>query len=106
MRGPRPPTVFLGEAERQELDALVRQHRTPQQVALRARIILAAAGGQNNAQIARQVGADVASVRRWRGRWLGLRAVPLADLSVAERRDDAPLCWPRSRSLWCYAALA
>jgi len=82
--------VLLDEAERQELDALVRQHRTPQQVALRARSILAAAGGQNNAQIARQVGADVASVRRWRGRWLGLRAVPLADLRVAERRDDAP----------------
>ncbi len=90
MRGPKPPAVILDEAERQELDALVRQHRTPQQIALRARIILAAAGGQNNAQIARQVGADVATVRLWRGRWLGLRVVPLADLSVAERLEDAP----------------
>ena len=90
MRGPRPPAVLLDEAERQGLDALVRQHRTPQQVALRARIILATAAGQNNSQIARQVGVDVATVRLWRGRWLGLRAVPLADLSVAERLDDAP----------------
>ncbi len=90
MRGPKPPAVLLDEAERQELDALVRQHRMPQQVALRARIILAAAAGQNNSQIARQVGVDVATVRLWRGRWLGLQAVPLADLSVAERLDDAP----------------
>ncbi len=90
MRGPKPPAVILDEADRRELGALMRQHRTPQQVAVRARIILAAAGGQNNSQIARQVGADVATVRRWRGRWLGLRAVPLADLRVAERLDDAP----------------
>lgn len=90
MRGPKPPAVALDEAERRELEALVRQHRTPQQVALRARIILAAAGGHNNSQIARQVGVDVATVRLWRGRWLGLRAVPLADLSADERLDDAP----------------
>ncbi len=90
MRGPRPPAVILAEAERQDLEVLVRQHRTPQQIALRARIILVAAAGQNNSQIARQVGVDVATVRLWRGRWLGLRAVPLAELSVAERLADAP----------------
>ncbi len=90
MRGPRPPAVILGEAERQELDALVRQHRTPQQVAVRARSILLAAAGRNNSQIARQVGVDVATVRRWRGRWLGLGAVPLAERGAAERLGDAP----------------
>jgi len=57
---------------------------------VRARIILAAAAGRNNSQIARQVGVDVATVRLWRGRWLGLGAVPLAELSVAERLVDAP----------------
>ncbi len=90
MRGPRPPAVILDAAERQALDALVRQHRTPQQVALRARIILLAAAGRNNSQIARQVGVDVATVRLWRGRWLGLGAVPLAELGAAERLGDAP----------------
>jgi putative transposase len=82
--------VILDEAGRQDLDALVRQHRTPQRVALRAHIILLAAAGQNNSQIARQVGVDVATVRLWRGRWLGLRGVPLTELSVAERLEDAP----------------
>jgi len=29
-------------------------------------------------------------VRLWRSRWLGLGAIPLADLSAAERLEDAP----------------
>ncbi len=90
LRGPRPPAVILGEAERQELDALVRQHRTPQAGAVRARLILLAAAGQNNSQIARQAGVDVATVRLWRGRWLGLGVVPPAELGVAERLAAAP----------------
>ena len=90
MRGPRPPAVILDEAERQDLDALVRQHRTPQQIAVRARIVLLAGAGQNHSQLARQVGVDVATVRWWRGRWLGLRAVPLNELGVTERLADAP----------------
>jgi putative transposase len=90
MRGPKPPSVILSAAERRDLDALVRRHGTPQQHALRARLILAAADGQNNAQIARRAGVDVATVRLWRGRWLLLATVPVAELSVAERLEDAP----------------
>jgi len=90
MRGPQPPAVALSETERRDLAALVRQRRAPQQLAVRARIILAADVGQNNSQIARHVGVDVATVRLWRGRWLALTAVPAADLSVAERLEDAP----------------
>ena len=90
MRGPQPPAVALSEAERRDLEAFVRQYRAPQQRALRARIILAAGEGRNNSQIARQVGVDAATARRWRTRWLALSAVPVADLSVAERLEDAP----------------
>jgi len=90
MRGPKPPTVTLTDAERRGLDDLVRRHSTPQQLARRAQVILAAADGQNNAQIARQVGLDVDTVRAWRGRWLAFQSVPLDDLSVAERLSDAP----------------
>jgi transposase len=90
MRGPQPPAVALSEVERRDLAALVRQHHAPQQRALRARIILAAGAGRNNSQIARQVGVDVATVRLWRARWLALAAAPAADLSVAERLEDAP----------------
>ncbi len=90
MRGPKPAALELTAAERQGLEALRRRHGTPQQVALRARIVLAAAAGRNNAQIARDLGVDVATARLWRGRWLGLQAVGLADLRVEERLTDAP----------------
>jgi putative transposase len=90
MRGPKPPEVVLSAAECRDLDGLARAHRTPQQVALRARIVLAAAQGLNNTQIARRLGVDADTVRLWRMRWLGLQAARLEDLSVAERLSDAP----------------
>jgi transposase len=82
--------VELSAEERQGLEAVVRAHRTPQQVALRARIVLAAADGLNNTQIARELGVEDDTVRLWRMRWLGLQATSLQDLSVTERLSDAP----------------
>ena len=90
MRGPKPAAIELTAAERQEVEALLRRHSTPQQLVLRARIVLAAAAGRNNAQIARDLAVDLGTVRLWRGRWLGLRAASLADLPVEERLTDAP----------------
>jgi len=90
MRGPKPPPIALTAEERRDLEALVRRRTTPQQVALRARLVLAAASGLNNAQVARQEGVDVETVRLWRGRWLVLQPVALADLSAEERLADAP----------------
>lgn len=90
MRGPKPPGVTLTAEERQGLEVLVRRPGTAQQLVLRARVVLAAAAGRNNAQIARQVGVDVETARRWRVRWLGLGALPLVEFSVAERLEDAP----------------
>jgi len=53
--GPKPPAVQLTEGERQELGKLVKRHSTEQQIALRARIVLAAAAGKGNAQIGREL---------------------------------------------------
>lgn len=90
MRGPKPPTVELSDAERQALDELVRRHSTPQQIALRARIVLAAAEGKNNAQISRQLGVSLDMVRLWRKRWLALQSANLTDLPAVDRLSDAP----------------
>ncbi len=90
MRGPKPPTVALTAAMRRDLEALAGAHRTPQQIALRARIILAAADGVNNAAIGRALGVEADTARLWRGRWLGLAALSPAELGVAERLADAP----------------
>jgi len=90
MRGPQPPPIGLSAAERQALEELSRRPSTPQQRALRARIILAAADGLNHRQIARRLGVSFDTARRWRGRWLACQAVALTDVSVAERLEDAP----------------
>src|SRR5450755_2826872 len=90
MRGPKPEALTLSEQEQKELEALVRRHSSAQQVAQRGRMILAAAEGKNNSQIARELEVCVDTVRSWRTRWIGLQAVPLADLSVGEGLEDIP----------------
>jgi len=90
MRGPKPAPLTLSDEERAELERLVRGHRTGQQVAKRARMILAAAAGQNNTEIAHAEGTDADVVRRWRMRWRRLQAVALTDRSAAERLADDP----------------
>lgn len=90
MRGPKPEALTLNDVERNELKALVRRHNTPQQLALRGRIILAAETGKNNSQIAREEGVSVDTVRAWRTRWLGLQGIAREDLSVNERLADLP----------------
>ena len=90
MKGPKAPAVNLTEVERQALEKLQKAHSTEQQIALRARIVLAAGEGLNNAQIARQLAISIDTARQWRGRWLELQPVPYSDLSVEERLQDLP----------------
>jgi putative transposase len=90
MRGPKPTAITLTAAERHELEALTRRHSTPQQLALRARIVLAAADGANNGQITRLLDVSLDMARRWRERWLVLQPASLDDLPVADRLTDAP----------------
>lgn len=90
MPGPKPPEIKLTDKERHDLEKLVRRRKTPQQIALRGRIVLAAADGQNNAQIAREFGINVETARLWRNRWLTLEPISLDDLNVKERLKDLP----------------
>lgn len=90
MRGPKPPAIVLSDVERQELEQIARRHSTPQQIALRAQIVLAAADGANNCQLMRQFDVSLDMVRRWRARWLALQPASLDDLPIAERLTDAP----------------
>ena len=89
-KGPKPAELRLSEEEQKRLEALVHRHTTPQQLAKRGRMILGAAEGKRNAEIARERGVSVDTVRSWRGRWISLQAVPLSELSVAERLTDVP----------------
>jgi putative transposase len=90
MPGPKPPAVELTTDERRELEGLARRHKTGQQLAERARIVLRAGDGLNNSEIARELALEPDTVRLWRQRWLRGSGVALADLPVAARLADAP----------------
>jgi len=62
------PVVNLSDVDRERLEAWVRAHGTPQQVALRCRIVLAAAAGQTNLTIGQESGINPKTVALWRDR--------------------------------------
>jgi len=82
--------VKLSQAERDGLEKLIKRHQVGQQMALRARIILAAAHGQKNKEIAATFKITLDTVRLWRNRWVKLQDISLDDLSIEDRLQDAP----------------
>src|ERR687883_268862 len=90
MPGPKPPEIVLSVAERGELERLVSAHKTGQALVRRARVVLLAAMGYTNVEIARLMPMDEEAVGLWRRRWAKQQSVPLEELSVAERLADAP----------------
>ncbi len=86
----RATQVKLSEREQEGLVQITKRHRSEQQQVLRARIVLAAAQGHANAQIARELAINVDTARLWRDRWVGLQGIDLDTLSIAERLQDAP----------------
>jgi transposase len=61
--------VTLSESDRRELERWVSAHRTPQQVVQRCRIIVAAAKGQQDKDIAENMEINVKTVALWRKRF-------------------------------------
>jgi len=87
---PKAQVVNLSEAERQGLEKMIKRHQVGQQLALRARIILAAADGQKNKEIVQKYQVTADMVRLWRNRWVKLHDISLKDLSIEDRLADAP----------------
>lgn len=81
-------SVNLSETDRQELKRWVSAHRTPQQVSERCRIILAAARGQQNQDIAEELEINFKTVALWRKRFSGEGTDCLWE--VAEGRGRKP----------------
>jgi putative transposase len=90
MPTPKAQVIKLSEKEQQELEKLVSKHQTGQQMALRARIILAGSSGQTNTAIAQKYAVKHDTVKMWRNRWVKLQDLSLDDLSVEQRLSDAP----------------
>ena len=75
----RATAVVLSPAEQTELERRVRARTSSQQAALRARIILSAAEGHQNQEIARALGIARGTVRQWRRRFADKRLEGLQD---------------------------
>jgi putative transposase len=69
MPGPQPQSIIITAAQQTILERLLRQHRCPQALARRIKIVLAAAAGRGNEPIARALGCSPTTVRLWRSRW-------------------------------------
>lgn len=80
-----PAAVFVSDAEREQLEALIRQHHAPQQRVVRARIILLAGQGVGIRASAVRLGIGRTTVQAWRRHW-----VQRAPASVTVRLADAP----------------
>lgn len=90
MQGRKATPIQLSETEKAELERLTKGHKTRQQIALRARIVLAASEGTSNVEIARRFGISKDTPILWRQRWLDLQPIELKDLGVEERLEDLP----------------
>ena len=71
--------LVLSEAERRTLENWARRRKTAQGLALRARIVLACAGGGPNVAVAARLGVSRTTVRKWRTRFLAARLDGLGD---------------------------
>ena len=78
-RGPKPVVVELSPEERETLERWARRRKSSQALALRCRIVLGAAEGMANVDIAAELGCHAATVGKWRRRFAERRLDGLSD---------------------------
>jgi Integrase core domain. len=71
--------VVLSEQERETLERWARRPKSAQALALRCRIVLAAAAGESNEEIAARLACNRNTVGKWRGRFVERRLDGLHD---------------------------
>jgi transposase len=80
-----PVLIILTDHDRAVLESVARARKAPLRMVQRACIVLAAADGRPNAQIARDLGLHVDTVRTWRGRFAAAGRKGLADRARSGR---------------------
>src|SRR5512134_1993618 len=94
----RAVAIVLDDVEKRALTALTRKHGAPQSIAERARIVLAAAGGLNNKEIAAEVGVCAATAGTWRNRFAERRMDVFTTSRVPARLARSATTRSRARS--------
>lgn len=72
-------SIGLSEEERVQLESWARRRTSAQALALRSRVVLLAAGGLNNSEIAQRLGVHRPMVGKWRSRFAEYRLDGLID---------------------------
>jgi transposase len=115
---PVAPSVELSDEERAQLTAWTRRATSTNALAMRSRIVLAAADGLGNTAVAAKVGVEVGTARRWRNRFLAQRLEGLLDeprpgrpRTVTDDRVEAIITrtletTPRDATHWSTRSLA
>jgi transposase len=109
--------VQIDSETRNTLNQLIRSSSTPQSLAMRSRIVLAAAGGSSNQQIASALKIPAITVGKWRRSFVvdgieGLRDAPRSgrppkyDSEVRQRVQTRVCQQPESQSRWSVRTLA
>src|SRR5271157_2139865 len=109
--------VQLDAPTRNTLDKLIRSSSTPQSLALRSRIVLAAADGVSNQEIAAALKVPAITVRKWRRSFAidgleGLRDAPRSgrppkhDANTRHKVQTRVCQQPEDRSRWSVRTLA
>ena len=84
------PVIALSPQQRETLAAIVRKRTNPQQLVLRAKIILGTAQGQGIRATARVLGVGRDVVHRWRRRWEVRSAIADVQARLAELAPRRP----------------
>ena len=79
MRGRPKAQLMLTQAEQEQLTAMTLRRKTAQALALRARIVLACAGGMDNKAVASRQRVTPQTVSKWRARFVEQRLDGLLD---------------------------
>ena len=118
MPSPVPTPIELTDDERVQLEAWARRRSSAQALALRSRIVLAAAEGPNNTEIAARLQIAVSSVRKWRNRFAEQRLDGLSDeprpgrpRTITDEQVDAVITTtlestPRDATHWSTRSMA
>jgi putative transposase len=120
MRRPGRPTmpIVLTQGQERQLDAMARSRSVPHSQVIRARIVLMAAKGMTNTEIAPEVGLSIGMVGIWRRRFLtqgveGLRDEPrsgrprsVSDQRIAEVIQKTLSSKPEGATHWSCRSMA
>ena len=79
MPSPKAVALVLSKAEREQLEAWARRRKSAQALAQRSRIVLAAAAGHSNTEIAERFAITRGMVAKWRSRFASERLDGLVD---------------------------